>query len=732
MPATPSPPPTSGNQLIELLREAMQSPLEAAFADVVDGLRQPMLDRLERMELDRGPYLDGLLALKDRREAILRGFREDMASAWRIAGDGDAPAVRFGEEPTGSVLGLGLVEEDELDVRLATEQLADAISREWQSELLRLNGYLTWLDMGVRLTPDSAPYSPARIAMAVYRGFAAASLPGNVRALAVQCCAREFVELLGPIYENLHARLVRRLGPQDSTGTRMRRARAIPSRGEEATSEPDWMTRFFVEWDQEDHDTFAAAEATSLPPALHQLLEESRHQRAREQGLARADVTRTSLSQRELIVALTLLQIASPEVHAEVLANPRQLQAAFKQQIFLHAAQLGVAPEAVAISEADENVVDLVGMLFEVIFRESLLGEEQVHVLGRLMAPMTKVALQDRKLFLQASHSARRLLNLLVEACDGNPGENDDQRLLLEKVKDTVQRLVADFDESQSVFRAARTDFGDFYARYRAEAEKVELALAVEQQARDAEADLLAGFATSLEARLHDAGVPAPLRDVLSADWPAYAVRMQALNKPRAAPMMLDGLLQAVDDAQVRGDVRAWHAALDWLQPMWMASGQPRATVATLRQALFAALVAPQEVAEAHAAPAPEPVAASTSASASTAPVLPGLLDTHEWVEGLEHLDPVMIEYFQQLREGSWLDFVDKDNRVQAGRLSWISPVSRRLMYVSRTGSRICVASVQELVVMAQLGRVRMHRDEDAFYSAMQGVVDRLVTPAPP
>lgn len=721
MPATPPPPATSGNQLVELLREAMQPSLDAAFADVIDGLRQPMLDRLERMELDRGPYLDGLLALKERRELILRGFREDMAAAWRAAAEGEAPAARFGQEQTGN--DLGLVEEDELDVRLATEQLADVISREWQSELLRLNGYLTWLDMGIRLQPDSAPYSPARIAMAVYRGLAGASLPGNVRALAVQCCGREFVELIGPIYESMHERLVRRLGAQDSVTPRMRRAQAIPSAGDEGTHEPDWMTRFFVSWDHGDVDAMVdSTDNATLPPALHQLLEESRLQRARAHGAMRTTAPRTSLSQRELVVALTLLQIAAPEVHVEVLASPDKLQAAFKQQIFLHAAQLGVAPEAVAISDADENVVDLVGMLFEVIFRESHLATEQVHVLGRLMAPMAKVALQDRKLFLQATHSARRLLNVLVEACDGNPGENDAQRLLLDKVKDTVQRLVADFDESQSVFRAARTDFNDFYARYRGEAEKAERALAAEQQVKDAEVAALARFAEGLDVRLQGREVPVPMQRVLREGWPAYASRMQALNKPQAAPMMLDGLLQAVDVANVRGDVRNWHAAMDWLQPMWMASGHAKDAIARQREQLFAALVTPQ-------AAVPAEVATSSGAPP---PLLPGLLESHEWQEGLHRHDPVMTDYFQQLREGSWLDFVNKDNRVQAGRLSWISPVSGRMMFVNRAGARICVASVQELVVMGQLGRVRTHRDEDAFYSAMQGVVDRLVVPAQP
>ena len=126
-----------------------------------------------------------------------------------------------------------------------------------------------------------------------------------------------------------------------------------------------------------------------LRQALHNLLEESRQQRARSQGVVRSHVTPTSLSQRELVVALTLLQIGVPEVHATILSTPDRLQAAFKQQIFLHAAQLGVAPEAAAITDVDENVVDLVGMLFEVIFRESHLTPEQVQVLGRLMAPMT-------------------------------------------------------------------------------------------------------------------------------------------------------------------------------------------------------------------------------------------------------------------------------------------------------------------------------------------------------
>ncbi len=51
-------------------------------------------------------------------------------------------------------------------------------------------------------------------------------------------------------------------------------------------------------------------------------------------------------------------------------------------------------------------------------------------------------------------------------------------------------------------------------------------------------------------------------------------------------------------------------------------------------------------------------------------------------------------------------------------------------MFVSRRGARLCVASSEQLAAMVRLGRLRLHREEDAFYSAMQSVVDLLDRPS--
>ena len=88
--------------------------------------------------------------------------------------------------------------------------------------------------------------------------------------------------------------------------------------------------------------------------------------------------------------------------------------------------------------------------------------------------------------------------------------------------------------------------------------------------------------------------------------------------------------------------------------------------------------------------------------------------------------DPTDADHFRALSIGTWLDFIDKDNKVQPGKLSWVSPISSRLLFVNRRGVRFCVASPEELAAMVRMGRLRRHEDTDAFDAAMEGVIQKL------
>ncbi|WP_163525979.1 DUF1631 family protein, partial [Klebsiella oxytoca] len=75
--------------------------------------------------------------------------------------------------------------------------------------------------------------------------------------------------------------------------------------------------------------------------------------------------------------------------------------------------------------------IDLVGMLFDVMLDERELEGRSRELIGRLVVPFVKVAMLDRRMFVQKTHPARKLLNSLAEACEGNTGESQAERMLM-------------------------------------------------------------------------------------------------------------------------------------------------------------------------------------------------------------------------------------------------------------------------------------------------------------
>ena len=63
--------------------------------------------------------------------------------------------------------------------------------------------------------------------------------------------------------------------------------------------------------------------------------------------------------------------------------------------------------------------------------------------------------------------------------------------------------------------------------------------------------------------------------------------------------------------------------------------------------------------------------------------------------------------------------------------MSWISPISGRLLLVNRRGIRVLVASPEELAAMAKLGQAQLREADTAFEDAMHQVVGRLKSAMP-
>jgi hypothetical protein len=134
------------------------------------------------------------------------------------------------------------------------------------------------------------------------------------------------------------------------------------------------------------------------------------------------------------------------------------------------------------VGVGDEDVINLIAMLFEFILDDRNLPVSLRALIGRLQIPMLKVAVIDKSFFSRGSHPARRLLNEIAAAALGWGGRDDFQRdALYVRIEQIVQRLLNDFVDDPAIFSELLADFLAFTSDERRRSELLE------QRTRDAE-----------------------------------------------------------------------------------------------------------------------------------------------------------------------------------------------------------------------------------------------------
>lgn len=114
------------------------------------------------------------------------------------------------------------------------------------------------------------------------------------------------------------------------------------------------------------------------------------------------------------------------------------------------------------INQVDDDVINLVSMMFEFILDDRNLAAPMKVLLGRLQIPMIKVAIADKSFFSKGGHPARRLLNELATAALGwqeSSEENQRKDNLFSKMEEVVQSVLSDFEADMTIFNSLLTDF---------------------------------------------------------------------------------------------------------------------------------------------------------------------------------------------------------------------------------------------------------------------------------
>jgi len=451
-------------------------------------------------------------------------------------------------------------------------------------------------------------------------------------------------------------------------------------------------------------------------------------------GMAAAGVgNRRPMAMGELVSVLSLMQNHVPQSVEQAMASPEaSLSMLMKQEMMRSAGNIGLPSDAIKMSPDDEDAVDLVGMLFDVLFDERDFEAQARTLISRCVVPYVKAAVIDRRLFQYKTHPARRLLNSLAEAVEGNKGEGPQERELLGKAEETVDKLVAEFNEDIAIFETLEQELRSFLEQHRRRIELAERRATEAQRGQERLEQARTLAASELSRRTANRNVPTALYDFLTRCWSHHLSMIALREGPDSASWnsalgVADSLLDLVPQAG-RPTHMAGPALNNLREPIegvLASSGITGEAAQDMIRGLQtsldeAAAALGRADAPAFATPAAAP-AAATPAPAEAQPGLVMVADKDKFDYNAEDI-PVL----RALKIGAWVDMAGEDQKLHPAKLSWVSPISSRLMFVNRRGVRVLVASAEELASMKKQGKLVLREQEQVFDQAMHRVMGRL------
>ena len=643
-------------------------------------------------------YFEAMRELRKLREPIDSVFLQNLLARyedfWHIRNT-------HGEEAVPELEGdeLSLVDEDELEEDLAVSGMASKAENRYHRELFALNMRFAQLSGIPDLTTKQNPVGPYALA----EGFRASMRQWHgdvgIRLVVFKLFDRYVMAYVGGLYDELNDVLVD-AGILPKIVQRLRRNPVAPA-VQRARKEAH-------EIGEGGGAGVAVQEEVSeeqILGMLGQLLSMRRNRNAESlySGLlpGGGDSARLahlpSVGSTELVDALHHLQreasVEAPVNRDEILQLQQEMLINLGRELELGS---GDSPSK-RLNQVDQDVIDVIGMLFEFILDDRDMPDTMKALLGRLQIPMIKVAVLDRSFFGNKQHAARRLLNVLARAAMSWVDDGDrSARSVYGRIEAAVSRILAEFSDDVGLFAAVFDEFSGVMEREARGAEVAEervtqvtrgqeqLLVARRRVAqvlndfRVAQPDMPPAVVNILREGWHDVMLLANLREgEESVAWKHSYAAVEELVwsvQPKVEPAERQRLLKAIPDLLKKLRDGLNNISFDHHRASQLFKDLQACHIAALRGSDESIAAARDE----------DVVLEEVELPAETAP---------------EDVDEEFLDQAKALNIGQWLKWRLDDDWMR-GKLSWRSEVSGNCIFVNSKGMKVAEMMLSEIAVL--------------------------------
>jgi hypothetical protein len=741
--------------LLVAVREMTLKATANLVAELLDNVDDTLFDLAEKAESNASQteYFDGMRETRKMRPRIERLFGERVTRGFADFAAGRQPKASDAQRAFSASGELSLVDDRELEESLAVSSMVAKADGRLSSALVALNQRLSVLSGGRSTTNTNNPLGPGALTEAFREALGELTEVNiRVRLIILKMFERYVLKALDTLYHDVNVRLVQAgVLPQlrhpgvvrraASTGTAPRGASGTPDAAGNLGSAAEYLG-----------DTADELHSELMQRLTALLASRRQHMYGDGGGLPAAGAGIASLTPAELLGALTLLQgesrpLPTLPAAADTTAAIDMVQR-LKDELMLQIQRLSGQAKA-HVSGSDEDTIDLVGMLFEYILQDHTIPAPMQVLLARLQIPYLKVAILDRRMFAHATHPARKLLDQLADAAKGWSEESDRDHRLFAKIKSVVETLLQDFDDDIGVFERQLAEFTQFVEQNRKRAELAESRATEAARGRERLQDARRRAAQEILSRISGRNLPTLLRGVLTRPWANYLVLIvlrQGVESPefRAAVHFVDDFVGTIDPPRGDTERTRYKNALASIEKHLRAG---LTTVAFQEPDIDRLLVElwkfwRQQLGEPAPAAPPEETALDPAAvlgvNADAQPAItdaaPDADDDLDSDEMSVDVDADTLQAVRDLKVGSWVEFVDDTGTRERAKLSWISPISGKYLFVNRRGLKVADRTAVQLASELLSGRAMILEEVPLFDRALDAIVDRLrnAQPAPP
>ena len=414
------------NQILHQTHRLFVQEMTPGMRHFFDSLDDFFFDLAEKAESNskQNLYFEAMMDTRNNKILLLKKFAENINIIFQKFKNHDfVYFIDLTDQNQDLKNSLTLIKEDDLDQKLAINNVIAKVSTVHHDQLFALNSRFAELVGQTELENSSNPVGADAIVNAFALSLSALKSENTVKLMIFKLFERNLVETLEPAYIKINGYL-KEQGICPEIKFEIKRNKNNRSRINDSIN---YLAHALSDADEN---------YKKIADILNQNQEEQQPHYSVEKII---EFSQLSDALNQIKVEL----LSDQELETEQSFSPLEL----KDELLKKLKSLKALSKNSQVSQADENTIDLIGQLFQYLVEDRNLPETIQLILSKLQLPYLQIALRDNTFFSDKKNNARRLLDTLAQASIGWTAEVDNKQIFLRKVKEIVSFILKNHEK---------------------------------------------------------------------------------------------------------------------------------------------------------------------------------------------------------------------------------------------------------------------------------------------